>query len=474
MTPAKLLAGVALATACAVTGSAQAAATITIINANAPGVGFNDPTAVAPVGGNPGTTLGAQRLFAFTYAANLWAANIDSPIEIRIQASFEPLSCTASAAVLGSAGTADIFANFTGAPKPNTWYPSALASKLANADLAGPPAPHIVARFNSRLGLFADCLPGTQFYLGVDNNHGANIDLVTVLLHEMAHGLGFQSFTSGQTGEQPDGLASIWDYFLLDDRTGKHWIDMTNAERVSSAVSGNQTSWDGPNVSAAVPDILAPRSNLAVSGPAADDAAGNYEVGDASFGPPLANPPVTGQIMPVVDQPGGTGLACDPLDAVNALAVNGNIALVDRGTCNFTVKAKNVQDAGAIGMIVVDNAPGPVTGLGGTDPTVTIPAVRISQADGNHIKLKLLKRSRTASGVIGALGVDPTRLAGADAALRALMYTPVVYEPGSSVSHYTTDMKPNQLMEPSINGDLSHEVKPPRDLTLPLLKDIGW
>ncbi|TFW20172.1 peptidase [Massilia arenosa] len=471
MTPAKFLAGLA---ACATIGSAQAAATITIINANAPGVGFNDTTAVAPVGGNPGTTLGAQRLFAFTYAANLWAANIDSPIEIRIQASFEPLSCTASAAVLGSAGTADIFANFTGAPKPNTWYPSALASKLANADLAGPPAPHIVARFNSRLGLFADCLPGTQFYLGVDNNHGANIDLVTVLLHEMAHGLGFQSFTSGQTGEQPDGLASIWDYFLLDDRTGKHWIDMTNAERVSSAVSGNQTSWDGPNVSAAVPDVLAPRSNLAVSGPAADDAAGNYEVGDASFGPPLGSPAVTGQIMPVVDQPGGTGLACDPLNAVNALAVNGNIALVDRGTCNFTVKARNVQDAGAIGMIVVDNAPGPVTGLGGTDPTVTIPAVRISQADGNHIKLKLLKRSRTASGVIGALGVDPTRLAGADAALRALMYTPVVYEPGSSVSHYTTDMKPNQLMEPSINGDLSHEVKPPRDLTLPLLKDIGW
>jgi hypothetical protein len=41
------------------------AATITIINNNAAGVGFNDPTPVAPVGGNPGVTLGAQRLYIF-------------------------------------------------------------------------------------------------------------------------------------------------------------------------------------------------------------------------------------------------------------------------------------------------------------------------------------------------------------------------------------------------------------------------
>ena len=39
-----------------------AAATITIVNGDPAGVGFNDPTPVAPVGGNTGTTLGAQRL----------------------------------------------------------------------------------------------------------------------------------------------------------------------------------------------------------------------------------------------------------------------------------------------------------------------------------------------------------------------------------------------------------------------------
>jgi hypothetical protein len=55
-----------------------------------------------------------------------------------------------------------------------------------------------------------------------------------------------------------------------------------------------------------------------------------------------------------------------------------------------------------------------------------------------------------------------------------LMYTPDPNQPGSSVSHYTTDAKPNQLMEPAINSDLEHVVTPPRDLTYPLLRDIGW
>ena len=83
--------------------TASAAATITIVNVNAPGVGFNDPTPLPPVGGNPGTTLGQQRLNVFTQAAGIWGATLDSSVEILIQASFVPLTCTATSAVLGSA-----------------------------------------------------------------------------------------------------------------------------------------------------------------------------------------------------------------------------------------------------------------------------------------------------------------------------------------------------------------------------------
>ncbi len=216
-------------------------------------------------------------------------------------------------------------------------------------------------------------------------------------------------------------------------------------------------------------------ATLSISGPAAGPATGDYLIGAASFGAVIGAVPVIGQVMPVVDQANGLGLACNPLTGVNALAVNGRIALVDRGVCGFTVKVKNAQNAGAIGVIVADNAPGsPPPGLGGSDATITIPSVRITQADGVVIKAQLTRRSRTASGVIGRLGLVGSQYAGADALGRALMYTPNPYQPGSSVSHWDTSAFPNQLMEPAINGDLLHSVVPPADLTFRLLQDIGW
>ena len=477
MNAAKMLGAAACVAAVLALGAAapaRAAATIVIVNQNGPGDGFNDPTPVAPVGGNTGTTLGQQRLNAFQRAAEIWGATLTSTVPIRIGASFVPLACTATSAVLGSASADEIWSDFPNAPRAATWYPSALASKLSGQDMASPGEPHIVAHFNSRLGLAQDCLPGSGFYLGLDDNFGEQIDLVTVLLHEFAHGLGFQTFTNHETGAEVQGHPSIWDYYLLNNRTGKLWVEMTDAERAASAVTWRGLSWNGPGVTSAVPQVLAPSSNLAIGGPASGQAAGNYAVGDASFGPPLATPPVAGQLMPVVDQPAGTGLACDPLNALNALAVHGNIALVDRGTCDFVTKARNVQAAGALAMVVADNQPGDVAGMSGIDPTITIPSVRITQADGVTLKAALQRRSRTQSGVVATLGLDTTRLAGTDDAGRILMYTPTTFSPGSTVSHYTTEAKPNQLMEPAINADLTHAVTPPRDLTFPLLRDIGW
>ncbi len=71
----------------------------------------------------------------------------------------------------------------------------------------------------------------------------------------------------------------------------------------------------------------------------------------------------------------------------NAGALAGKIALIDRGTCSFTVKVKNAQNAGAIGVIVADNVPGeyPII-MGGTDNTITAPAFMISFETGDTIK----------------------------------------------------------------------------------------
>src|ERR1041384_5620141 len=156
---------IALSGANAFAGSAQ----IIIVNINAPGVGFNDPTPAAPVGGNAGTTLGQQRLIAFQHAADIWGARLDSNVPIRIRAQFTPLGTN----VLGSAGPVSVARDFPNAPLPGTWYHVALANKLAGVDLL-PANDDINANFSSTF----------NFYLGLDNNHGSQNDLVTVLLHE--------------------------------------------------------------------------------------------------------------------------------------------------------------------------------------------------------------------------------------------------------------------------------------------------
>ena len=448
------------------------AATIVIQNGDPAGVGFNDATVVAPVGGNTGTTLGQQRLIAFQAAADKWGATLTSAVTIRVLATWEALTCNATSAVLGSAGAATVWRNFTFAPVTDHWYPAALANKLFGNDLDGSTA-DIRARFNVNLGQ-TGCLDGVFFYLGLDNNHGANVDLVTVLEHEFAHGLGFQTYTNGSTGAQFVGFPSIWDDFLLDTTTGKVWSDMTDAERVASALNTRRLAWNGANIAAAVPTVLQPGTPL-LTVTAPPSVAGAYSIGAASFGPALNTPGVTGEVMQVVDTAPNAGLACAPLSALNAAAVNGKIAVVDRGTCTFTVKVKAAQDAGAVAAVVVDNVAGsPPAGMVGTDATITIPSARVTLPDGNALKAALATRSRLHSGISANLGINLAVRQGADSLGRALLYTPNPYQAGSSVSHWDTIAFPNQLMEPAINGDLTHEVAPPTDLTFPLLEDIGW
>jgi PA domain len=461
-----------LASVLLVPATTQGAATIVIQNGNAAGVGFNDPTPAAPVGGNPGTTLGQQRLNAFQRAAEIWGATLNSGPAIVVLATMEPLTCNATSAVLGSAGPIQVFREIPGAAFTGTWYHSALTNAIFGAD-ADPTTAEIRARFNSNLGQ-TGCLTGVPFYLGLDGNHGTAVDLVTVLLHEFGHGLGFSTTTSGTTGNYLAGFPSVYDNFLFDNTQSLFWTSMTPAQRAVSAVNARRLAWTGANVSAGVPVVLQPGTpELTATAPSS--LASTYLVGTASFGPPLTAGGLSGEVMPVVDQPTGIGLACTPLSAVNTLAVNGKIALIDRGTCTFPEKVKNAQNAGAIGVIIVDNVAGsPPPGLGGTDPTIVIPSVRITLADGNTFKSALRFRSRTRSGVLVTMSLNPSTYAGADAAGRALVFTPNPFQGGSSVSHWDTIHTPNQLMEPSINGDLTHSVVLPQDLTFSLLRDIGW
>jgi len=450
----------------------HAAATLTIVNLDPPLAGFNDPTPAAPVGGNPGTTVGQQRLNAFRFAARIWGATLTSRIPILIGAGWPALPCTDAAAVLGSSGPTEAFSDFPNAPLTGTWYHFALANKLSGFNL-DPTNFQIAAAFNGNLGQ-PGCLTGTFFYYGLDNQHGANIDLVSVLLHEFAHGLGFLTLTDGQSGQELFRQPSVWDHFLLDNTTNKLWVNMTDAERAASALNSRNLVWNGNIVTSRAPLVLRPGTpQLTVNAPSS--IAGKYQVGTATFGPALTSPGVTGELVPVVDTAPNLGLACNPLSRANAAAVNGKVALIDPGDCTFVVKVKNAQQAGAVGVIIADVEPGtPPADLGGSDPTITIPSASVSQSDGATLKSALQFRSRNHSGVVVNMGVDLAVLAGADSHGRALVFTPDPFQLGSSISHWDASAVPDLLMEPNLNQDLPHSVTVPRDLTFPLLRDTGW
>lgn len=284
------------------------AATITVINLDGAGEGFNDPTPAAPVGGNPGTTVGAQRLFVFQYAADVWAGLLPSPVVIRIGAHFDPQSCTATSGVLGSAGPTTVHRDFPNAPFSATWYHQALANRLAGTDLA-PTNDDIAITFNSAVG-GASCLPAGWYY-GVDGNEGSQIELLPVVLHEMGHGLGFSTTTDGQTGTLMSGFPSAYDHFLFDDTAHKHWTEMTSGEIAASAINCTNVVWDGPSVTTNAATYLGPKPLLRVTAPAGP--AGDYPVGLATFGPALSATGVSGDVVLAIDGVGVPTNACEPL-----------------------------------------------------------------------------------------------------------------------------------------------------------------
>ena len=444
---------------------ARGAARITVVNMNAPGVGFNDQTPVMPVGGNPGTTLGEQRLRAFQYAADLWGRTLDSDVEIFVQASFEPIFCAPGVAVLGFAGANQIFWGFPGAELPETLYPVPLANKLAGFDIW--PGPHgteaddILAVFNSQLD-DPDCFGPSGWYYGFDNDHGFDSDVVDVLLHELGHGLGFESFVDVTNGEQPFERTDVFSAYIRDTSTGKLWNQMTNEERVVSATNSHHVVWDGLHVTEQAPAFLqAGLPILSVSSPVS--IAGSFDVGTAAFGAPITFPGITGDVILADDGVGATSDGCTPL--VNVAAITGRIALLDRGGCSFVIKTKIAQDAGAAAVLIADNQPStPPDPLGGFDPTIVIPAARISLFDGFVIK------SQLAGGVRATLGVDRTLLAGADRSGHVHLYAPNPVQEGSSISHWDPIATPSLLLEPIVNADHPQVL----DLTLPHMLDIGW
>ncbi len=427
----------------------------------AQGAGFDDPAPVAPVGGNSGTTVGEQRLIAFEFAASLWGAILESDVQIVVNATFTPLACDSSSAILGSAGTTSFESDFPNAPVADTWYFSALANSLAGVDL-NPGEADINATFNADIDNNDNCLNNSNWYYGLDNNlPGNDSDFLNVVMHELAHGLGSASVLNVTDGSLPLDRPGIYTRFAFDTDLQMFYSDMNNAERASSVVNTGNVVWDGPAVNALAADFL----QVALVGELTSPALGSITLSQAFYGPAVSRDGLSGEIV-LIDDGSGTGTdACEPLTATSAAAVSGNIALIDRGACAFTTKSANAQAAGAIAVIIANNVSPGLPPLGGVDDSINIPTAGISLEDGANIAAAL-------PGVMISLSFDASQLAGTNEDLLVRLFVPAELQVGSSFSHWDTTANPNLLMEPSFTTTLEAAINV--DLSAPLFADIGW
>lgn len=218
--------------------------------------GFDDGTSVTRLGGdnNQGNTVGQQRKMAFIKAAEILANQIkfDVPGEsVIVDARFSNLECESNAATLGSAGATTYLAPPTsgsssnGAWQADTYYPIALFNHLKKQSQRGSLSSDIRAKFNANLGA-ANCLSGSGWYYGFDAPPSNRIGFVTVLLHEMLHGMGISSLVNVSTGAKANGLNDVFSNQLSTLST--LWKNANDAQRRASITSVNGLLWNGASV----------------------------------------------------------------------------------------------------------------------------------------------------------------------------------------------------------------------------------
>ena len=188
----------------------------------------------------------------------------------------------------------------------------------------------------------------------------------------------------------------LWHYGFDEESGNFQAVNYTGAAGDFDAV--NAEAFDGSGTNNAnfgtPPDGESPRMQmylwannegvfLTVNTPSA--IAGDYVSAVSAFGPQSTPSPVTGQLVESNDGTANPNLGCE----LSLDDLSGKIAIFDRGTCPFVDKVYNAQLAGAIGVIIVNNQAGLPFSMGGVNQDITIPAIMISQADGNLIREQL-------------------------------------------------------------------------------------
>jgi len=183
----------------------------------------------------------AEAQAAFQAAVNIWASTITSPAPIRVVANWTPLG----SGILGSAG-ATVGCTVSGGVA-STFYAAALADKINGsafcASLGGQTA-EINASFNSSFTNWEFGTSGT----GVSGKY----NFMTVVLHEVGHGLGFfgRFTSSGGIGNLGSSNPYIYDRFAVAGVSGTSLLNIARpSAELHAQLTSNNTYWNGTNQS---------------------------------------------------------------------------------------------------------------------------------------------------------------------------------------------------------------------------------
>jgi hypothetical protein len=163
---------------------------------------------------------------------------------------------------------------------------------------------------------------------------------------------------------------------------GTVWNEVTNFDANGRGFTDIKVDPSNPNHVLAYHfgDPNLPLINMHVTQPAS--VSGNHNVIPASFGPEFPTNGLSGEMLLIQDQGGANSLdACEEI--VND--INGKIALIERGNCNFDDKIINVQNAGAIAAIIFTDNRG-VVSMAGDDPDVNIPSGMVTRQLGDRLR----------------------------------------------------------------------------------------
>lgn len=435
-------------------GTALAEAKLTVRNRDGAREGFNDPTPAAPVGGNTESTVGAQRLKAVQYAADLWGAALDSDVEIIVDASFDDLPCMTEGAVLGNAAPTTLIGPLEGPDANPDWaYPSALADRLLGMD-ANPGQADIVAFFNT-LDAGA-CAPHGHWYYGLDGKPGDDADLVQVALHELAHGLGITMLLDTSTGAMLAGMPDPVTAQALDLDTQQTLGEMSDDKRLSALGKPRRVVWSGQAVARAAQDELSHGTLRLATTPSVPGLSGL--VSDTNFG-----------AEPLARSASGPLLLGDPLDGGGAVTsqVQGKVMLYQPGVPPDGLAAELALRGALALLIVIPEAYAlPPAPIDLPDPQASdLPVASIAASDADALIAAHGERPVTvALSVVAeqAIGTDP------EGRMYLNATDPIT---SSTLGHWDMLARPNLLMEPFERPRAS-----PHSLGLApaWLSDLGW